>query len=175
MNEQRLHFCYHDSPIGPLLLQGNKRCLSGLIFPKGNDKAPANASWLEHPDDFSQTRRELDAYFAKRLERFTVPYSLTGSAFQLAVWRALCSIPYGSVTSYGDIAQKVGKPKGAQAVGMANHANPLPIIIPCHRVIGKDGSMVGFGGGLDLKRWLLEHEGITPGPICSAGQLGFDF
>ena len=175
MSETNLHFCYHDSPIGPLLLYGESGCLYGLQFPLEGEPAAPESGWDAQRDSFSAAQRELDAYFDKTLERFTVPYSLTGTAFQLSVWRALGSIPYGSVVSYGEIASRVGKPKGAQAVGMANHTNPLPIIIPCHRVIGADGSMVGFGGGLDLKRWLLNHEGITAGAICSPGQLGFDF
>ena len=175
MNANEIQFCYHESPIGPLLLSGMEDCLHALSFPVDGEATPADIAWRENPDSFADARRELDAYFEKKLERFTVSYLLRGSQFQLSVWRALSSIPYGSVVSYGEIAKRVGKPKGAQAVGMANHANPLPIIIPCHRVIGADGSMVGFGGGIDLKLWLLSHEGITPGQICSPGQLGFAF
>ena len=120
---------------------------------------------------------KLDAYFEKKLERFTISYLLRGSQFQLSVWRALSSIPYGSFVSYGEIAKRVGKPKGAQAVGMANHANSLADHpSPAIGVIGADGSMVGFGGGIDLKRWLLTHEGISLGQTISGpGQLGFEF
>ncbi len=175
MTEQDICFCYHDSPIGALLLSGSQGCIHALTFPQEGEPALADARWRKDTDAFAEVRRELDAYFEKTLQRFTVPHLLKGSPFQLAVWRALCAIPYGSVTSYGDIAARVGKPKGAQAIGMANHANPLPIIVPCHRVIGADGSLVGFGGGLELKTWLLAHEGITPGNICSPGQLGFKF
>ena len=175
MTEQDICFCYHDSPIGALLLSGSQGCIHALTFPQEGEPAQADARWRKDTDAFAEVRRELDAYFEKTLQRFTVPHLLKGSPFQLAVWRALCAIPYGSVTSYGDIAARVGKPKGAQAIGMANHANPLPIIVPCHRVIGADGSLVGFGGGLELKTWLLAHEGITTGNICSPGQLGFEF
>nr|WP_320144250.1 methylated-DNA--[protein]-cysteine S-methyltransferase [uncultured Cohaesibacter sp.] len=176
MNADEIQFCYHESPIGPLLLSGIEDCLYALSFPVDGEGLPADSMWRENPASFANARRELDAYFEKKLERFTISYLLRGSQFQLSVWRALSSIPYGSFVSYGEIAKRVGKPKGAQAVGMANHANPLPIIIPCHRVIGADGSMVGFGGGIDLKRWLLTHEGITLGQTTSSpGQLGFAF
>ena len=99
-------------------------------FPWRVNRQPPNPVGMHSGTAFQRAQRELDAYFDKTLERFTVPYSLTGTAFQLSVWRALGSIPYGSVVSYGEIASRVGKPKGAQAVGMANHTNPLPIIIP---------------------------------------------
>ncbi len=175
MSEKTIQFCYYESPIGPLLLIGSDRCLHAVSFPLDGQAIPAESLWRENLASFDEVRRELDAYFDGKLERFTVPYLLKGSSFQLSVWRMLCTIPYGSVMSYGEVARRVGKPKGAQAVGMANHANPLPIIIPCHRVIGADGSMVGFAGGLEIKRWLLAHEGITPDQINHPGQMGFDF
>ncbi|WP_316862305.1 methylated-DNA--[protein]-cysteine S-methyltransferase [uncultured Cohaesibacter sp.] len=169
------HFCYHESPIGPLLLsEANGRLLS-LTFTKEGKKAKPGTDWIRNDASFDAVRSELDGYFGGSLRRFTVRFDLQGSPFQLAVWKALQTIPFGSVRSYGDIARMVGKPLGAQAVGMANHVNPIPIIVPCHRVIGADGSLVGFGGGLETKIWLLEHEGISPSQVHSPDQLGFSF
>jgi methylated-DNA-[protein]-cysteine S-methyltransferase len=108
----------------------------------------------------------LDEYFAGRRWRFDLPLSLDGTVFQRAVWAALRQIPYGQTASYGDIAARVGNPKAVRAVGGANNRNPVAIIVPCHRVIGHGGSLVGYGGGLDTKRWLLDHERLyawTPG------------
>ena len=102
--------------------------------------------------------QQLDAYFNGKLQQFTVPFELQGTAFQKTVWEALCTIPYGTVVSYQDIAIAIGNPKAVRAVGMANNKNPISIIIPCHRVIGKQGSLTGYAGGLDKKQWLLSHE-----------------
>ena len=104
------------------------------------------------------TMQQLDAYFNGKLQQFTVPFELQGTAFQKTVWEALCTIPYGTVVSYQDIAIAIGNPKAVRAVGMANNKNPISIIIPCHRVIGKQGSLTGYAGGLDKKQWLLSHE-----------------
>jgi len=105
-----------------------------------------------------QTSEELVAYVAGGLQRFTVPIAPAGSAFQQLVWGAVSEVPYGRTTTYGAVAAALGKPRAARAVGHANGANPLPIIVPCHRLVGHDGSLTGYGGGLTLKRWLLDHE-----------------
>jgi methylated-DNA-[protein]-cysteine S-methyltransferase len=105
-----------------------------------------------------RTTEELAAYVAGRLQQFTVPLSTVGTAFQQLVWRAVCAVPYGKTTTYGAVAAALGRPLAARAVGHANGSNPLPIIIPCHRLVGRDGSLTGYGGGLPLKRWLIEHE-----------------
>ncbi|HVN83571.1 MAG TPA: methylated-DNA--[protein]-cysteine S-methyltransferase [Candidatus Binatia bacterium] len=107
----------------------------------------------------ARTLRELQAYFAGGLRRFTVPLDLAGTEFQQRVWRTVASVPFGSTTSYGAVARAIGEPGKARAVGAANGANPVPIIVPCHRIIGADGSLTGYGGGLPLKLWLLRHEG----------------
>jgi len=104
--------------------------------------------------------QELNAYFGGHRELFTMPLDLRGTKFQLAVWQALLAIPYGQVCSYGDIAAAVQRPRAVRAVGRANGANPVPIVVPCHRVIGKDGTLTGYGGGLPLKEWLLAIEGV---------------
>ena len=101
---------------------------------------------------------QLDAYFAGDLTRFDLPLVLTGTAFQLQVWRALADIPFAKTESYGSVAARIGNPKASRAVGMANNKNPLAIVLPCHRVIGSNGSLVGYGGGLWMKEWLLQHE-----------------
>lgn len=111
----------------------------------------------------SNARRALDAYFAGELAALdAVRTEATGTDFQRDVWRALRDIPLGETSSYGELARRIGRPKAVRAVGMANGANPIPIVVPCHRVIGADASLTGFGGGLDRKRWLLAHEGVDP-------------
>ena len=107
-----------------------------------------------------EARRELDAYFAGRLETFTVPLAPNGTEFQRRVWSALRDIPFGTTISYAGLARRVSNAAAVRAVGAANGRNPIPIIVPCHRVIGSDGSLTGFGGGIPRKRWLLEHEGV---------------
>lgn len=173
--EQVIVYCRHDSPVGPLTFHGIGDQLHGLHFAKEGLPITPKPGWVEKADAFTEARRQLDAYFAGDLTRFDLDYHLEGSPFQRDVWRALEAIPFGDLRSYGDIARQVGQPGGAQAVGMANHANPLPIIVPCHRVIGADGSLVGFGGGLKVKIWLLEHEKIAPSQVHSPNQMGFDF
>ncbi len=147
--------------IGPLLLVGTQQALSGVHFQSGPRPAAPAARWLQSAQPFAQARRQLDEYFRGERQVFDLPLAPAGSTFQLAVWRALCAIPYGSTTSYGQLARALGNPRGARAVGLANGSNPLPVIIPCHRVIGADGSLTGFGGGLDIKQALLRLEGAN--------------
>ncbi|SNY90462.1 methylated-DNA-[protein]-cysteine S-methyltransferase [Cohaesibacter sp. ES.047] len=175
INDEAICCCLHDSPIGPLLLGARSGKLTFLYFPKDGKAREIEPGWSLDPDGFKMARRQLDGYFAGTLEVFSLPYQLEGTVFQRAVWAALVQIPFGSVRSYGDIAKAIGQPGAARAVGLANNANPLPIIVPCHRVIGSDGSLVGFGGGLDLKMRLLQHEGIDPGQIRTPGQMTFGF
>lgn len=148
-----------DSPVGALLLAGTRDALHVLSFAVGSRPREIEASW--EPDTtgvLAGVRRELDAYFAGRLKQFTTPVAFTGTAFQNAVWRELCRIPYGETISYLELARRLDHPKAVRAVGMANGANPVAIIVPCHRVIGANGSLTGFGGGLPTKRALLELE-----------------
>jgi methylated-DNA-[protein]-cysteine S-methyltransferase len=154
----------HHSPVGPLTLTSDGASLIAVEFdrrkefdPKAKTRGTRNGS--ASPDAvLDSARRQLDAYFAGRLKSFDLPLAPCGADFQRRVWKALTRIPYGQTTSYGAIAKEIGAPSAARAVGAANGANPICIIIPCHRVIGADGSLTGFGGGLDRKRFLLALE-----------------
>lgn len=147
------------SPIGELLVIDEGRGLSGLLLPGPDGRAvrPGDG-WRHDSDHFDEVGRQLDAYFAGRLRTFTVPLDVRGTEFQRRVWQGLRDIPYGETVSYGQLARQVGQPGAARAVGLANNRNRIPIIIPCHRVIGADGSLTGYGGGLDRKRQLLTLE-----------------
>ena len=141
-----------QSPVGPLTLTGTEDALTRLSFGGGQAGAGSPSPALE------LAARELEEYFAGVRREFTVPLAPVGTAFQLAVWSALREIPYGATASYRDIAVRLGKPGGAVAVGQANSRNPIPIIIPCHRIIGAGGQLVGYTGGLEIKRFLLRLE-----------------
>lgn len=151
-----MRYSVMDTPIGPLTLASSERGLSLLHF---GDTIPANARI-----DRSANQMFVDQlfdYFDRKLTDFAVPLDVSGTPFQLAVWRALREIPYGETRSYGDIAKSIGKPGAARAVGMANHQNPIAVIIPCHRVVGQNGSLTGYAGGLELKQKLLAIERRT--------------
>jgi len=152
------------SPLGRLLLTGDGRALTGLWMldaDRGPAWAPAGA--VPSPETFRDVAAQLEAYFAGEAKEFTVPLAPSGTLFQLAVWTELTKIPYGSTATYGDIARAMGKrPVASRAVGLANGANPISVIVPCHRVIGSDGSLTGYGGGLERKRLLLRLEGSAP-------------
>ena len=148
-----------DSPVGPLLLAGDARALTRVYFQGGPHPFTPPREWRREAERFEGIMRELAEYFAGERRAFDVPLAMEGSEFQRSVWRALVEIPYGETISYGELARRVGSV--ARAVGLANGANPLPIIVPCHRVIGADGSLTGFGGGLAIKRALLEREGAA--------------
>ncbi len=148
-----------DSPAGPLLLAGNHDGLRVLSFGVGSRPREIDAAWV--PDTagvLKGVRKELDEYFAGRLRKFTTPLAFQGTPFQNQVWKELCKVPYGKTISYLELANRIKNPKAVRAVGMANGANPIAIIVPCHRVIGSNGSLTGFGGGLPTKRALLELE-----------------
>ncbi len=153
-----LSFTYYDSPIGPLLAAGDADALHVLAFPAGSRARKPEADWHEDSTPFAPCFEQLDAYFAGRLRRFDLPLAPAGTAFQQSVWAQLLEIPYAETISYGTLANRIGNKRASRAVGAANGANPIPIIIPCHRVIGSDRSLTGFGGGINLKRWLLNHE-----------------
>ncbi len=158
-------YCYYDSPIGTLLLIGKNGVLEKLHFPRSARNIIIEHNWQEDCKSFLPVTDQLTAYFAGSLRTFTVQMRLEGTPFQQRVWKELIKIPYGQTASYGEIARRIGNPKACRAVGGANNKNPIPIIIPCHRVIGHDGSMAGFGGGLDLKKNLLQLE---KAPVVSA-------
>ncbi len=148
-----------ESPVGPLLLAGNRDGLHVLSFGVGSRPRAIDPSWLaDTTGELTNVRDELDQYFAGRLKRFTTPLAFDGTPFQNQVWTELCRIPYGETISYLELANRIKNPKAVRAVGMANGANPIAIIVPCHRVIGSNGSLTGFGGGIPTKRALLELE-----------------
>ncbi|NOX49598.1 MAG: methylated-DNA--[protein]-cysteine S-methyltransferase [Gammaproteobacteria bacterium] len=153
-----MYYSYTDSPIGPLLLVGDHNSLSGLYFSTGKKARGADSDWERYDAPFQRTKKQLAEYFAGRRKVFDLELLPSGTAFQLSVLNALLEIPYGETRSYADIAQHIENPKAVRAVGSANGNNPIALIIPCHRVIGSNGSLTGFGGGLESKRFLLDLE-----------------
>jgi O-6-methylguanine DNA methyltransferase len=147
-----------DSVIGPLLLGGDARGLSCLAFDGAGEGRHHAEAAPDREGVLARAQDELEAYFSGRLQQFSVPVVLSGTPFQQRVWTALQAIPYGTTTSYGALAATIGSPSAVRAVGLANGANPVAIVVPCHRVIGADGSLTGFGGGLPIKRALLDLE-----------------
>ena len=146
------------SPIGPLMLAGDDDRLHFVHFATGRRPRSPQADWIEDKAPFREVIRQLEMYFEGKLQDFDIPLVLDGTEFQLRVWRNLQKIPYGETVSYGQLAKRLGRPAAARAVGLANGSNPIPIIIPCHRVIGSNGDLTGFGGGLPLKKKLLALE-----------------
>jgi len=153
-----MNYCYIDSPIGDLLLAGDAEGLRIVGFQDGSRRRGHEAGWTESAAPFAEVRRQLDEYFAGSRRAFDLRLAPSGTVFQRRVYDELRRIPYGSTLSYAELARRIGRPKAVRAVGAANGANPLPIVIPCHRVIGSDGSLTGFGGGLPTKRRLLALE-----------------
>jgi methylated-DNA-[protein]-cysteine S-methyltransferase len=147
-----------DSPIGQLLLVGDGRFLHGLHMVEGRRPVAARDDWTPSPGPFDHVRAQLEEYFEGRRTSFDVPLAMGGTAFQRLVWSALLKIPYGETTSYGELARRVGQPGAARAVGLANAGNPIAVIVPCHRVIGANGKLTGYGGGMENKRILLDLE-----------------
>lgn len=147
-----------DSPVGPLLLVADDAGLRQILFVNGRSHARPDASWKEDKTPFRETIRQLQAYFAGKLENFDLLLAPQGTPFQLKVWKRLCDIPYGETISYGELARRIGNPNASRAVGLANGSNPIPIVIPCHRVIGSNGKLTGYGGGLPIKEKLLALE-----------------
>ena len=152
-----------DSPIGPLLLTGNAQGLNGIYMRSPRHPAQPDADWQERPERFQAAMLQLQEYFKGQRRNFDLPTAPEGTPFQKKVWQALLQIPYGHTWSYGQLAAHIGQPKASRAVGLANGRNPLSIIVPCHRVIGANGQLTGYGGGIERKRWLLVHEAETLG------------
>ena len=149
---------FETGVIGTLTLIGDARGLRHIGFATSRKPLPINADWQQRPDFFRETKAQLQAYFKGERKDFDLPLAPEGTAFQIAVWQALRKIPYGSVTTYRWVAEQVGNPRAVRAVGAANGKNPLPIVVPCHRVIGSNGTLTGFGGGLDVKQRLIALE-----------------
>lgn len=150
-----------DSPVGPLLLAADAVGLTRVHFQCGPAPLQPPAGWRHDAAPFADAIAQLAEYFAGKRRTFRLPLAPAGTPFQLSVWQALRAIPYGETVSYGHLARQLGHARGARAVGLANGSNPLPVIVPCHRVIGADGSLTGFGGGLPIKRALLSLEGAA--------------
>ncbi len=153
-----MYYCYFDTPIGELLLAGEDDALAMIGFPKGSMRRDPEPDWIYNEKPLANARRQLEEYFTGSRKDFDLPLRLNGTEFQLRVLKALQKIPYGETVSYGEIARRIGKPKAMRAVGAANGRNPIPIVVPCHRVIGSGGDLTGFGGGLDTKEALLRLE-----------------
>lgn len=147
-----------ESPLGPLLLVADEAGLRQILFVNGRHAAQPESSWKEDSEPFREAIRQLQTYFAGELEKFDLQLAPEGTPFQLGVWRNLCEIPYGATVSYGELAIRIGNPKACRAVGLANGSNPIPVVIPCHRVIGSNGKLTGYGGGLPIKEKLLALE-----------------
>ncbi len=148
-----------ESPVGPLSIAGDDEGLHFILFATGKRAANPLPEWQKGLCAvIRETQNQLEAYFAKKLSRFDLPLKPEGTPFQLAVWHELENIPYGHVVSYGELARRIGRPLASRAVGAANGANPIPIVVPCHRVIGSNGRLTGYGGGLPIKTALLELE-----------------
>jgi len=163
-----MFYSYMDSPVGRLLLAGNGRALSLIGFSSGRRARGAQGDWERYDEPFRRVRRQLEEYFDGRRRSFDLALAPEVTAFQAQVLEALREIPYGETRSYRDIAESLGRPAAVRAVGAANGANPLPIVYPCHRVIGADGSLTGFGGGLEAKRFLLDLELSHSGLFATA-------
>jgi len=163
MPETATAYTLVDSPLGPILVAGDGRDLCAIGFPEDSRAQRPAPDWRRDDAVFAEAARQLRAYFAGELQRFDLPLAFAGTPFQRTVWQALLEIPYGRTVSYGELARRIGRPRASRAVGAANGTNPLPIVAPCHRVVGHDGRLTGFGGGLPAKRFLLAHERRTLG------------
>jgi methylated-DNA-[protein]-cysteine S-methyltransferase len=155
-----LFYRHLSSPLGSLLLTSDGTALTGLFMTRLAERSAPDASarWTQDDAPFREVCEQLNAYFEGEATSFGLELNLVGTPFQRRVWRELCNIPYGCAISYAELARRIGQPGSSRAVGGANGRNPISVIVPCHRVIGADGGLGGYGGGLDRKRWLLEHE-----------------
>jgi methylated-DNA-[protein]-cysteine S-methyltransferase len=161
-----LHYRVVPSPLGELLLYASESALVGLHVVRGRYVPAVRSGWVHDPQltILEETRGQLQDYFEGRRRDFTVPLAPAGTPFQQQAWNALLDIPYGQTRSYGEQARSIGRPSATRAVGAANGRNPIAIIIPCHRVVGADGSLTGYSGGLEVKRYLLNLEGAGAAP-----------
>lgn len=153
-----VRYTHVESPIGPFLLAGSDSALAVASFARGKQRREPQAGWVHDPETLRYASEQVEAYFAGQRTTFDLPLAIEGTDFQMRVWAILRTIPFGEVWSYGQVARALGSPGASRAVGAANGANLLPLIIPCHRVIGANGTLTGFGGGLETKKWLLDFE-----------------
>ena len=159
--DSRTFYTTLDSPVGALFITSDGEAITELFMEKHTGGPKPINTWRRDDDLFKEAADQLRAYFAGDLTDFDLPLATTGAPFQQRVWNELQKIPYGSTTSYGELARRLGNPNASRAVGAANGSNPISIIIPCHRVIGSNGNLTGYGGGIDRKKFLLEFEAET--------------
>ena len=157
-NINMIYYQYMKSPVGKLLVAGNEKGLHFINFPRNGNPSLPGHEWEENPKPLQEVLSQLEAYFAGKLKAFSLDICLNVTPFQKKVLTALRRVPYGETISYGELAKKVRNPKASRAVGQANARNPIPIVIPCHRVIGSNGKLTGFGGGIEVKQTLLDLE-----------------
>ena len=161
MNESaQVCYTHYSSPVGELLLTSSDGMLTGLHMSlhRGGPAPRPKPEWGRDDPALRLAREQLKAFFAGELRAFELPLRMTGTPFQEQVWEGLLTIPYGTTISYAELARRIGRPGASRAVGAANGRNPIGIVVPCHRVIGADGTLTGYGGGLDRKEWLISHE-----------------
>ena len=158
MQPDTFYYATLETPYGPLLVAGHEAGLTRVSFLAGTHPLTPEPRWKHDETALAEALLQLRAYFAGTLRDFSLPLAPRGTEFQRTVWQALQDIPYGRTSTYGELARRIGKPEAARAVGAANGSNPLPVIVPCHRVIGADGSLTGYGEGLPIKQGLLELE-----------------
>ncbi len=157
MNPDQIRHSTMPSPVGELTFTGSEAGLTGLWFDTDRHLQP-RSGWLRDDALFAEARQQLEEYFSGARQQFTLKLAAQGTAFQQQCWAALCDIPYGETRSYGDQARAIANEKAVRAVGLANGRNPIGIVVPCHRVIGANGALTGYAGGIERKQWLLAHE-----------------
>jgi methylated-DNA-[protein]-cysteine S-methyltransferase len=161
----QVYYSIHSSPVGELLLTCTEGMLTRLnmLLQRGKPSPSPKQEWRRDDSALRFARQQLDAYFEGDLRTFDLPLCMAGTPFQTLVWQGLLSIPFGTTISYAELARRIGRPGASRAVGAANGRNPIGIIVPCHRVIGANGTLTGYGGGLDRKEWLISHEAAAIG------------
>jgi len=169
------YYSYVDGPLGRIFVQGDGQFVTGLFMPDHKGWHGPDPAWQQADAQFAAVRQQLTEYFAGDRQTFDLPIKLTGTPFQLRVWQELVRIPFGTTITYAQLAERIGKPTASRAVGHANGRNPISIIVPCHRVIGADGKLVGYGGGMDKKQWLLIWEcrvmAVEPSDLFEAARI----
>ena len=165
-----MYYTYFDSPIGPILVAGDGEAVARIGFSTGHQVLQPGTAWVDDAVPLRAVTEQLEQYFAGERRDFDLRLAMQGTAFQKRAWEILRTIPFGEAWSYGQVAKALGSPGAARAVGRANATNHLPLVVPCHRVIGAGGTLTGFGGGLSTKQWLLRFEGALPNPPYPTGQ-----
>lgn len=163
MHRNVRHWTMPDTPVGELTVVAEGEAVIGVYMSEHRDAGLERGAAVQHDDLLQEAAGQLDDYFAGKIQEFQIPTQASGTDFQMQVWAELSRIPYGSTISYGELASRVGRPRAVRAVGAANGRNPLSILVPCHRVVGADGSLTGYGGGVPNKRALLALEGALAG------------